>query len=271
MAAQSAINGGGNDSKYAGRYQYDMQPVKTETGEAGISIFDPSLCELMYKWFSPVNGTILDPFAGGSVRGIVASKLKRNYIGVELRKEQVDANREQAKTLCKDNRPNWICGDSTDIQALCKGTEADLIFTCPPYADLERYSDDPQDLSTMDYKTFMPAYSKILAASASLLKDDRFACLVVGEVRNKKTGIYYGFVPDTIRAMQEAGLKYYNEIILVTAIGSLPLRAGRTFQASRKIGKTHQNILVFVKGDPKRATQACGDIEIGNLEAQDAI
>ncbi len=269
MGPKSAINGGGNDSKYAGRYAYDMQPVKTETGEAGISIFDPSLCELMYLWFSPPQGTVLDPFAGGSVRGIVASKSSRNYIGVELRAEQVEANRIQAKSICKDNRPNWVCGDSANIDKLCKDVEADFIFTCPPYADLEVYSDDPKDISTMDYPKFMEVYTDILTKSAALLKDNRFFCIVVGEVRNKKTGIYHGFVPDTIRAIQSAGLKYYNELILVTAVGSLPLRAGRTFQATRKIGKTHQNILVFVKGDPKKATQACGDVELASGE--DAI
>ena len=47
----------------------------------GTSIFDPVLCEIAYRWFSPVGGLILDPFAGGSVRGIVASKLGRQYIG----------------------------------------------------------------------------------------------------------------------------------------------------------------------------------------------
>ena len=41
-----------------------------------VSIFDPALCEVIYKWFCPENGDILDPFAGGSVRGIVA-----NYLG----------------------------------------------------------------------------------------------------------------------------------------------------------------------------------------------
>lgn len=29
------------------------------------SIFDPVVCELMYKWFCAENGCILDPFAGG--------------------------------------------------------------------------------------------------------------------------------------------------------------------------------------------------------------
>jgi hypothetical protein len=34
------------------------------------------------------------------------------------------------------------------------------------------------------------------------------------------------------------------------------------FSASRKVGKTHQNVLVFCKGSPRKATEACGLIEI---------
>ena len=37
--------------------------------ENGTSIFDPVVCELAYTWFAPVGGVVLDPFAGGSVRG----------------------------------------------------------------------------------------------------------------------------------------------------------------------------------------------------------
>ena len=34
------------------------------------------------------------------------------------------------------------------------------------------------------------------------------------------------------------------------------------FAASRKLGKTHQNVLVFVKGDGKAAALACGPVEV---------
>jgi DNA modification methylase len=78
----------------------------------GQSIFDPVLTEVMYEWFCPTNGKILDPFAGGSVRGIVANFLDREYVGLELRKEQVDSNIEQAKTICDNGKTKWITGDS---------------------------------------------------------------------------------------------------------------------------------------------------------------
>lgn len=230
----------------------------------GTSIFDPVVCELAYLWFCPKGGQILDPFAGGSVRGIVASKLKRNYFGVDLRPEQIDANREQAKEICKGSKnvPKWVAGDSVNIPTLAKNVEADFIFSCPPYADLEVYSDDPADLSTMEYKKFREVYFDIIKKSCAQLKQDRFACFVVGEVRHKKTGHYYDFVGDTVQAFKEAGLEYHNEAILVTAVGSLPIRAGKQFDATRRFGKTHQNVLVFVKGDPKKAAKACGAVDI---------
>ena len=51
--------------------------------------------------------------------------------------------------------------------------------------------------------------------------------------------------------MMDAGFAYYNEAVLVTAVGTLPLRARRGM-ITRKLGKTHQNVLVFYKGDPTR-------------------
>jgi len=229
----------------------------------GGSIFDPVICEIAYTWFCPSKGLVLDPFAGGSVRGVVASKLSRQYIGHELRQEQVDANIKQGTDLCFDDPlpPAWICGDSQNIDKTCAEVKADFIFSCPPYADLEVYSDDPKDLSTFTYPEFKAAYFEIIKKSCNLLKDNAFACFVVGDVRDKK-GNYYNFVGDTVEAFKAAGLNYYNEAILITAVGSLPIRAGKMFSASRKLGKTHQNVLVFVKGDGKKAANNCGIVEI---------
>ena len=226
------------------------------------STFDPVLCELAYRWFSPAGGTVLDPFAGGSVRGIVASHCGRQYIGMDLRAEQIEANRAQAD-VARDPQPVWHCGDSLTIDKVCADVDADFIFSCPPYADLEVYSDDPADLSTMSYEDFRAVYFEIIAKACSRLKENRFACFVVGDVRDKK-GNYYNFVGDTVEAFKAAGLHFYNEAILVTCVGSLPIRAGKQFSSGRKLGKTHQNVLVFVKGDGKKAAEACGECDFGD-------
>ncbi|MDR1459219.1 MAG: ParB N-terminal domain-containing protein [Bacteroidales bacterium] len=222
------------------------------------SIFDPVLTEISYRWFNVKHGQILDPFAGGSVRGIVAAKLGMPYIGNDLRAEQISADRQNAKECLydfdSDKLPQYTTGDSRGIDKILKAgkikPQFDMIFSCPPYADLEVYSESPNDLSNMGYQQFIEAYREIIEKSCSMLKNNRFAVFVVGDVRDKK-GVYRNFVGDTIKAFTDCGLLYYNHLILVNQINSLAIRVRRQFQNSRKAGKTHQNVLAFYKGKPE--------------------
>jgi 16S rRNA G966 N2-methylase RsmD len=210
------------------------------------SIFDPALAEVVYHWFCPENGTILDPFAGGSVRGIVANYLGFKYTGIDIRQEQIDSNREQGLDILDvNNQPNWYVGDSNEVLNNFN-KEFDFVFSCPPYADLEVYSDLENDISNMPYDKFMKAYEEIIAKSCKLLKSGGYACFVVGEVRDKK-GNYIGFVPDTIKAFEKYGMKYYNECIYLNGLAGACLTAGRVMGISKKVKKVHQNVLIFKK------------------------
>ena len=224
-----------------------------QDAESGASVFDPVLCELAYRWFCPPGGQVVDPFAGGSVRGVVAGVLGRQYWGCDLRAEQIAANNAQ-QALCAGQAVHWVTGNALEL--LPQAPLADFIFSCPPYGNLEKYSDDPRDLSAMSPEKFLEGYQQIIALAGSRLREHRFACFVVGDYRIS-FGYYANFVSQTVEAFQQAGLALYNEAILVTMIGSLPLRISRQFQSGRKLGKTHQNVLVFVKGDWERAAQAC--------------
>lgn len=217
---------------------------------SNISIFDPVVCELMYRWFCPEGGEILDCFAGGSVRGIVAKYLGFNYCGVDLSAKQIEANRINAEEIFGDGpKPNWFIGDSERVLASSpNGGLFDLVFSCPPYAMLEVYSNDPNDLSNMTYNQFLVKYRAIIAQSVRLLKRGGYAAFVVGEVRDRtrEGSPYFNFVGDTVSAFMDAGADYYNEAILVTAYGTAMLRT-KAFTKNRKMVKVHQNILVFRK------------------------
>lgn len=233
--------------------------------DTGTSIFDPVLCETMYLWFSKRGDSIIDPFAGGSVRGIVAVESGRHYTGCDLRKEQIEANEENAVACCTAEMPKWVCGDSIHIQELAQG-EYDFMFTCPPYGDLEVYSEDHADISNMESEDFDRAYTEILRNTVAMLKENRFACVTVGNYRDKS-----GYMRDlfglTVRAMESAGARFYNDFVFVTPIGSLPIRAGKPFQTTRKMGRTHQYVLCFIKGDPKKATERLGNVELPDMDA----
>jgi hypothetical protein len=137
---------------------------------------------------------------------------------------------------------------------------ADLVFTCPPYYDLERYSDDPADLSAMRPADFNAAYRRIIGACARALRPDSFAVFVTGDVRNKR-GALRDLRGETIAACQDAGMAYHAGAVLLTQVGTVAIRAGRGFTASRLPGRCHQDVTVFCKGSRKRAAARLGKVE----------
>lgn len=223
-----------------------------------VSIFDATLCEKMYEWFCPKEGRVLDPFAGGSVRGIVATEMGFIYNGIDLSDEQIEANKKQS------DKPNWITGDSEWVIDTIYDKTQDFIFTCPPYYDLEKYTNNPSDLSNMNADAFDKKYYSILKKAAAKLKDNRFFAVVVSEVReqsitgNYKIGKYRGLVWKTIKACEEAGLHFYNDMILFNSQHQAARVVDTYFKRNRKVASVHQNILVFVKGNPDIAAE---DIE----------
>ncbi len=188
---------------------------------------------------------MFDPFAGGSVRGVVAETLGRHYIGIDLSEKQVDANQINADNfgVC----PAWYCDDSRNADKYIPDNTADLVFSCPPYHNLEKYSNHPLDLSNMNYSDFIAAYREIISISCRKLKKNRFAVFVVGDIRDSN-GAYRDFVSQTKRIFQDCGLCLYNEIILLNQYGTAPIRAGIPFSKNRKVSKVHQNVLVFYNG-----------------------
>ncbi len=220
------------------------------------SVFDPVICELAYGWWCKPGGVVLDPFAGGSVRGIVASVMGYKYTGIELRGEQVAANAAQVNECTSGTyAPKWRHGDSYTM--LPKAPPADFLFTCPPYGSLEKYSDDPADISNMPEADFAARYREIIRVGVSKLHDNRFACFVVGNYRAPEKGReMVDLVGLTVNAFESAGCRLYNDIILLNSIGTGAIRANTSFvRGARKVVKCHQNVLVFVKGCPRIAAE----------------
>ena len=57
--------------------------------EAHFAVYPPELCETPIKAGCPQGGIVLDPFFGAGTTGVVAKKLGRDYIGIELNPEYI--------------------------------------------------------------------------------------------------------------------------------------------------------------------------------------
>lgn len=228
----------------------------------GSSNFDPVLAEICYKWFCIDGGRILDPFGGEQTKGVVAGEMGFCYTGVEIRADQVAVNREACKQY--GTRVEYFVGDSNKAQKLLPNQRYDMIFTSPPYYDLEIYS--KADMSALGtYFEFMQQYRGVFGQCLELLETDSFVVVKVGEIRDKKTGAYRNFVGDNISMFLDLGLKYYNELTVISPAGTAQLRAARSMQ-SRKIVKLHQNVLVFYKGNLKNIQTKFPEIKLTGEE-----
>ena len=242
----------GRDVECNAKFDDDVDPVTglNKYGRKpmeGVSIFDPALCELMYRWYCPDGAKILDPFSGGSVRGIIANYIGYNYTGIDIREEQIVSNREQSKKLlAEDRQPTYLVGDSNVVLDTLENNTFDFVFSCPPYADLEVYSDLEGDISNKEYAEFVELYTQIIAKSIQKLKRGMYACFVVGDIRDKK-GYYRDFISHTKAAFINGGAPLYNEAILLQPLGTAMLRCGKIFESGGKLTKVHENVLIFKK------------------------
>jgi DNA modification methylase len=229
------------------RYRSVKGFTAAREGETIGSVLDPVLSEIVNLWFAPLFCNTFDPFAGDTVFGFVSSYLGNSFIGIELRENQIIFNKERTKEL----NAKYICDDGQNVLKHITPNTQDFLFSCPPYFDLEVYSDLQNDASNQkEYTKFLQILNNTFSDSIKCLKDNRFAVIVIGDVRDKK-GNYYR-LPDHIKDIFEKNkMNLYNELILIDPIGNLHLRVGK-YMEHRKVGKTHQNVLVFFKGDPKK-------------------
>ena len=237
--------------------QEDLEHEQSKIVAQGVSILDPVMAEIVCRWFGQENGKAFDCFAGDSVFGFVAAYRGNDFTGVELREKQAALNNERVEGM----KARYICDDGQNVAQHIEPESQDLLFSCPPYFDLEVYSDLPNDASNQgSYEEFIQILKNAFTAAVGCLKQNRFAAICVGDVRDKKTGFYYDFCGDIKRIFKEAGMKLYNEIILVEQTASTALRAAR-YMENRKVAKTHQHLLVFFKGDPKKIKSEFPKIE----------
>lgn len=154
--------------------------------------FRPSVAKWVYHNFCPRGGWILDPSAGWGGRALGAMALPElNYVGVDPHEAALKGNREMEGDLegLTSTRCTFSLGCAEDLMPTMESESFDCIFTSPPYFDVEKYDDSPDQ----SHQKF-PEYDQwkrdflgvIIGEAARLLKPGGWFLLNVSEVvRNK--------------------------------------------------------------------------------------
>jgi DNA modification methylase len=219
-----------------------------------LSQFNPVVAEKIIKIWSKEGEKILDPFAG-RCRAIMARHLNRHYRGYEISPKaysQLQAN------LNRNSLHLWTGETYKCVPVLCNqdsrlmvepDEEYDLIFSCPPFWDVEDYNEQygEHELGQLsdihDYDKFLADYKIIIANCYKALKTGKYAVWVVADIRRNKTLI--PFHADTIRIFQEVGFACHD--VIVNQLNSLAIMGIGQALENKYTPKMHEYILVFKK------------------------
>lgn len=200
----------------------------------GVSILDAVLAEIMVRWFCPNNGKTFDYFDNKKVFSSVAEHLGNSFASIE--------------ELGMAETPSNLDAKSQD-----------MFFTCPDLYDVD------QKENKQSYEEYLNYLKLALTGAVNYLKDDRFAIVVLSNVRGKD-GAYYDICGEITKELQGVGLVLYNDIILLDNIGTLAMRAGRYFNSTRKVGRCHTQVLVYYKGNIKNIKSNFEPLDFSSLD-----
>jgi len=205
------------------------------------SVFNPHLAQMILSAYCPKNAKIYDAFGGGGTRGYIATKMGFDYTGVELREEEFKRVKEQMKEWGINF--NFLLEDSTKF---IPDEKYDFAFTCPPYYDLEVYSNLENDLSNAKtYSEYLKMLEMVIKNIYACLKPNTFAVFVLGNFRNRKGELEH-LNGDLINIAKKIGFKLWDELIWQGASNVALTRCGK-FEKNRKSVRMHEYIVVLKK------------------------
>jgi len=210
-----------------------------------ISVFNPLVVIYIMDLFGRDAKVVYDPFAGGGTRAIVCAKQGLEYIGVEVREEEVEAIFKRLDSV--NAEADIICGDSRCIPEIADQS-ADFLITCPPYYNLEMYNGGANDLSmAATYDDFLDGIEKVIKECHRILKPGALSCWVVGLHRDKK-GQILSIPSDIVNICKSNGFFHKEEIILYWDKEVVALRRLSTFnKGNHFLIRCHEHLEVFVR------------------------
>jgi len=162
--------------------------------------FVPQIPEQAMLRFTKKNDWVLDPFLGSGTTLIECRHLGRNGVGVEIIPEIA----ENAKKMIEREKNRYgirteiVVGDSgleKTVEKIGKiRKKFQLIIMHPPYWNIIRFSRKKNDLSNAKtLEEFLSKFSIVVKNTYSLLENERFLVLVIGDKYEKSRWIPLGF------------------------------------------------------------------------------
>jgi DNA modification methylase len=204
----------------------------------------PSLVSGFIERFTRAGMLVCDPFGGSGTVAVECARLGRRAVTLDINPRAAELTRQKLAALETDTNGVLVLHADARRIPLADGT-VDAIVTDPPYADMIRYTDRPDDLSTIDdYGAFLNELDVAFGEMTRVLKPDRYCVLFVSDYRLARRRVVLPLHADVIARMSARGMELFDLYVwrYYRSGGFRPFGA-RPFQAMN----THSYILVFYK------------------------
>ena len=173
--------------------------------------FVPQIPRQVIQRYTKKGDVVLDAFLGSGTTLIESQRLGRHGIGIELLPEVAEKAFARIKSEPNTHgvQNHIIIGDSSSADIKEKinialshiGKDAvDLVVLHPPYHDIIKFSDNPNDLSNKQtVEDFCGSFGQVIENTTEALRTERFLIIVIGDKYEGSEWIPLGFL-----AMQEA-------------------------------------------------------------------
>jgi 16S rRNA G966 N2-methylase RsmD len=168
---------------------YNVRNILRIYSGGRVSNFRPTAAKAIIETFSKNDDHILDFCAGFGGRLLGAMALKRHYVGVDASKDQITGLYELQNHIknYSEGTSEFFCESAEDFLPQLESNSFDMVFTSPPYFNLEKYCID-RSQSYLRYENYEEWKNKfmyqLIIQSGRLLKTKGFLVLNVANIKN---------------------------------------------------------------------------------------
>ena len=258
------------DKKYDDRFTRDII-VETEASyiehnynvrNGALSRFPTRIGVFVIQFWSEPGDKIWDPCMGRGQRAAIANALGRHYIGTDICRKFYDTVIGQLKKVgrrslvgyevFRDDPDSFHCELNKYSMELLfhdartapiEKESVSLVFTSPPYWDIEFYDDSPEQLGIgKTYEEYLEGMEQIASVAFKALKPGGFYVLAINDFR--KGGRFYLLHMDLFQTMINVGFTPHD--LVVYKISDHPLGAIFASQLEeRKVtAKCHEFLII---------------------------
>ncbi len=163
--------------------------------------FVPQIPNQLLRRYTKKNEWVLDPFLGSGTTLIECKRLGRNGLGIELQPSVVSLAKSN---INKEGNPYRVKTEiinadssSTDLTReliTLKIKSVQFVIMHPPYWDIIKFSDEPNDLSNAEsVDAFLTLFGKVSDNVLSVLDRGRYFAIIIGDKYSSGEWIPLGF------------------------------------------------------------------------------